>query len=239
MNAAGHHTFQEPASIDEAIRIQEQLRAHVIRRRTFEGPSTIGAVDCSYAPSQSLGVAGIMVYRYPDLLELSHVVVEHPMRFPYIPGLLAFRELPLILAAVEALSQLPDLLLVDGQGIAHPRRLGIASHLGVLLDRPTIGCAKSLLVGRARQPAQATGSMADVVDRGETIGALVCTRADANPLVVSIGHRIDLATAIEIVLRCCDGTRLPKPLREADRLVRRRLASMNSAPRGGVKGAVA
>lgn len=212
--------WRDPASVEEAIRIQEGLRSRVIRRRTCEAPSLIGAIDCSHAASQPIGAAGIIVYRYPDLIELSRTVVEHPVRFPYVPGLLAFRELPLILAAVESLSQWPDLFLVDGQGIAHPRRLGIASHLGVLLDRPTIGCAKSVLVGRARQPAQARGAVAALRDGQEVIGALVRTRAGAKPVVVSIGHCVDLDTAIEIVLRCCDGTRIPKPLREADRLVR-------------------
>jgi len=209
-----------PTSVEEAIRIQEHLCAKVIRTRTFERLSTIAGVDCSHAAGSSAGVAGIVVYRYPELIELSHVVIEHPVRFPYVPGLLAFRELPLILAAIESLSQLPDLFLVDGQGLAHPRRFGIASHLGVLIDRPTIGCAKSLLVGRAKPPAQTPGNVSLLRDGRETIGALVRSRAGTNPLVVSIGHRIDLKTAIELVLRCCDGQRLPKPLREADRLGR-------------------
>lgn len=214
-------TWQDPASAQDAIRIQERLRQRVVRTRTFEHVGTIGAVDCSHAAGSAVGVAGIIVYRYPELIELSHIVVEHPVSFAYVPGLLAFRELPLILAAVAALSQLPDVLLVDGQGIAHPRRLGIASHLGVLLDRPTIGCAKSILIGRAVEPAQEKGATAELIDRGEVIGALVRTRAHTKPLVVSIGHRIDVPSAIELVLACCDGTRLPKPLREADRLVRK------------------
>jgi len=219
--------FHEPASVEEAIRIQETLRAQVIRQRTFGRLSTIGAIDCSHTSESPTGIAGIIVYRYPELIELSHVMIEHPIRFPYIPGLLAFRELPLILAAVESLSQLPDLLLVDGQGIAHPRRLGIASHLGVLLDRPTIGCAKSILVGRAREPAGEPGSVTELKDGQDVIGMLVRTRRGSKPLVVSIGHRVDLALAVEIVLRCCDGRRLPQPLAEADRLVRSSFAKQN------------
>lgn len=215
--------WHEPASVEDAVRLQEQLRPRVIRRRTFEDPSVIGAIDCAHAAGQSVGAAGIILYRYPDLLELSCTVVEYPVRFPYVPGLLAFRELPLILAAIESLSQLPDLFLVDGQGIAHPRRLGLASHLGVLLDRPTIGCAKSVLVGRARQPADVVGATAKLKQGRETIGVLLRTKPGAKPVVVSIGHRIDLLTAIEVVLTCCDGTRIPKPLREADRLVRGRV----------------
>lgn len=204
--------------------MQEALRPRVIRTTTFQRLSTIAAVDCAHATTSPLGVAGIVVYQYPELIELSHIVIEHPVRFPYIPGLLAFRELPLILAAIESLSQLPDLFLVDGQGIAHPRRLGIASHLGVLIDRPTIGCAKSVLVGTAREPADERGRWTELKDGTETIGALVRTKKGTKPLVVSLGHRIDLATSLEIVLSCCDGThRLPNPIRAADRLVRGRV----------------
>lgn len=216
--------WREPQTVQEAIQIQEALRSRVIRTKTFPRLSTIAAVDCAHAPTSPLGVAGIVVYQYPELIELSHTVIEHPVRFPYIPGLLAFRELPLILAAIESLSQLPDLFLIDGQGIAHPRRLGIASHLGVIIDRPTIGCAKSVLVGKAREPADVRGRWTELKAGEETIGALVRTKAGTKPVVVSLGHQIDLATSIEIVLACCDGThRLPKPIREADRLVRGRV----------------
>jgi deoxyribonuclease V len=180
-------------------------------------------VDCAHAVGRPDGIAGIVVYRYPALTELARIAVAHAVRFPYVPGLLAFRELPLILAAIRSLSQLPDLLLVDGQGIAHPRRLGIASHLGVLLDRPAIGCAKGILCGTARAPAEQAGSWTPLTEGRETIGALLRTRTGVKPLVVSPGHRIDLATSLEIVRACCDGTRLPKPLREADRLVRERM----------------
>ena len=212
-----------PTSSEEAIRLQEELRPQVVLRTTWEELSVIGAVDCAHRAGSDEGVAGIVLYRYPDLVELSHTVVEHPVRFPYVPGLLAFRELPLILAAVESLSQLPDLMLVDGQGIAHPRRLGIASHLGVILDRPTIGCAKSVLVGKAVQPAQRAGSWTPLKEARETIGALLRTRAGTKPMVVSPGHRVDLKTALAVVTRCCDGQRIPKPLREADQLVRGRI----------------
>ena len=213
---------QESMSTTQAIRLQEQLRAKVVLKPNWERVSVVGAVDCSHAPGAPMGVAGIILYRYPDLVELSHTVIEHPVRFPYVPGLLAFRELPLILAAIESLSQLPDVFLVDGQGIAHPRRLGIATHLGVELDRPTIGCAKRVLVGKAPEPPQRRGSWTPLKDRGETIGALLRSRVGTKPIVVSPGHLVDLQAALEIVQRCCDGPRIPKPLREADRLVRDR-----------------
>jgi len=210
---------RESPAARRAIRLQNQLRSKVITKKTFEKISIIGAVDCSHAPKSNLGVAGIVLYRYPELIELSHTVIEHEVTFPYVPGLLSLRELPLILAAIESLSQLPDLFLVDGQGIAHPRRFGIASHLGILLDRPTIGCAKSVLIGKGKQPSTKQGSWSSLKDKGESVGALVRSRADTQPLVVSIGHRIDLQSAVKIVLNCCDGKRIPKPIRHVDRLV--------------------
>jgi len=162
-----------------------------------------------------VGVAGIVVYRYPALEEASRVAVEHPVRFPYIPGLLSFRELPLILAGMASLPTLPDVLLVDGQGIAHPRRLGIASHLGVLLERPTIGCAKRVLVGTAREPGQARGAVSELRDGSEIIGALVRTRPGVQPVYVSVGHRIDLESAVRVVLETTAGYRIPEPTRQA------------------------
>jgi deoxyribonuclease V len=167
--------WHEPASIGEAVRLQERLRGRVIRARTFASLSTIGAVDCAHAPGRALGCAGILVYRYPELTERARVVVARPVRFPYVPGLLAFRELPLILAAVESLTTMPDVFLVDGQGIAHPRWLGIASHLGLLLDSSTIGCAKRVLVGHARPPDPEPGAVSGLTDGVERIGALVRT----------------------------------------------------------------
>jgi len=223
-----------PRSSSEAIRLQEQWRTRVVLKNTWDQLSVIGAVDCSHAAGSPSGTAAIILYRYPDLFELSHTVIEHPVAFPYLPGLLAFRELPLILAAVESLSQLPDLLLVDGQGTAHPRRFGIASHLGVALDRPTIGCAKSILVGQAEPPAQKAGSWTPLKDRGHTIGALLRTRAGTRPLVVSPGHRIDLETALQVVQQCCDGFRLPMPLRTAERLCRTPGAALSKKNPGTV-----
>ncbi len=210
---------------EKAKRLQEELRQKVVLKKGWETLSVIGAVDCSHKAGEAMGVAGIVLYRYPDLVELSRTAIEHPVDFPYVPGLLAFRELPLILAAIESLSQLPDVFLVDGQGIAHPRRMGIATHLGVVLDRPTIGCAKSILVGQAPSPPQERGAWTPLKDKGETVGALFRSRPRTQPLVVSPGHLVDLESALEVVQTCCDGTRIPKPLREADRLVRERLKS--------------
>ena len=137
---------------------------------------------------------------------------------PYIPGLLSFREAPCVLGAFARLRQQPDLVLVDGQGIAHPRRLGIASHLGLWLDMPTIGCAKSILVGHHADLSEEAGAWVPLLDKGETIGAVVRTRAHVKPIIVSLGHRISLETSLGYVLACCKGYRLPEPTRQADKL---------------------
>ena len=156
-----------------------------------------------------------MVLNYPELRLVETKVVRGKVDFPYVPGLLSFREAPLTLAACEGLALIPDLVLVDGQGIAHPRRFGFASHLGLFLDTPTIGCAKSRLCGRHEEPAEEPGSYAEVVDGGETIGVALRTKAGSKPLYVSIGHKVDLEAAIYWVLECCRGYRLPEPCRLA------------------------
>ncbi|MDQ3700878.1 MAG: deoxyribonuclease V, partial [Chloroflexota bacterium] len=159
--------------------------------------------------------AAIAVLSYPELavLEVSRAVV--PVRFPYVPGLLSFREAPAILAAYERLRLEPDLLIFDGQGIAHRRRFGIASHIGLWLDKPSIGSAKSILVGRHGPLDEAAGSMADLIDRDEVVGVALRTRRGVTPVYVSIGHRIDLPTATRFVLSCCRRYRLPEPQRQA------------------------
>ena len=144
------------------------------------------------------------------------------MRFPYIPGLLTFREGPAILAALEHLTTAPDLLVFDGQGIAHPRRCGLASHIGLLLDMPSIGCAKTKLSGRHKEPLSEKGSYSYLKEGEETIGAVVRTRSKVKPLFVSIGHRINLNDSINIVLKCCPKYRLPETTRRADKLARGR-----------------
>jgi len=145
-------------------------------------------------------------------------VLEQPTRFPYVPGLLTFREAPAVLALLESLKAIPDLLMVDGQGMAHPRRIGIASHVGLLTGIPTIGAAKSRLCGEHDAPGSARGSRTPLLHRGEVVGAVLRTRSDVSPLYVSIGHRISLEAAIEWVLACAPRYRLPEPTRLADKL---------------------
>jgi deoxyribonuclease V len=142
-------------------------------------------------------------------------IVEGELAFPYVPGLLSFRESPLILVACERLTVTPDLFLVDGQGIAHPRRMGFASHLGLFLNTPAIGCAKSLLCGTHEMPGIEPGSYTEIIDKGEIIGAALRTKRSMNPIYVSIGHKIDLQNAIHWALECCRGYRIPEPTRLA------------------------
>ena len=172
-------------------------------------------IEHQIGKTNDMGTGAVVVLSYPELELVETRIAKEKIEFPYIPGLLSFRESPLTLAACEKLSVTPDLILVDGQGIAHPRRMGLASHLGLLLDTPTIGCAKSLLCGRHKMPGVEPGSYTERVDNGQTIGAALRTKTGTNPLYVSVGHRIDLQNAIHWVLKCCRGYRLPEPSRLA------------------------
>jgi deoxyribonuclease V len=198
-----------------AREIQEELAGQVSRRGRIENPHLVGGLDISVNRFAKTGTAAAVVLSFPALELLETSVVTGPLEFPYVPGLLSFREAPLTLAACEKLALTPDVFLVDGQGIAHPRRMGIASHLGLCLGVPTIGCAKSRLIGEHEEPGQAAGSYADLVDGGEVIGAVLRTRTGIRPVYVSIGSGIDLASAVRLVLDCCHGHRLPEPARLA------------------------
>jgi deoxyribonuclease V len=198
-----------------AVEIQNRLRGRVERRPRLGALRRVAGIDISVKDGRAR--AAVVVLTFPDLETAEASVVERPCRFPYVPGLLAFREAPSILAAFRRLRTRPDFLLFDGQGIAHPRRFGIAAHLGVLLDLPSIGCAKSRLIGAHAEPGAAAGSWAPLVDGGETIGAALRTREGVKPVYVSIGHRVDLETAVDLVMRCTRGYRLPEPTRRAHR----------------------
>jgi len=207
------HNWQ--LNITQALELQRQLASRVSRNSGVIDPHFIAGVDISVDRVMGKAKGAVVVLSYPELKVLETKVVEGGVDFPYIPGLLSFRESPLTLAACEKLSITPDLVLVDGQGIAHPRRFGLASHLGLFLDTPTIGCAKSLLCGRHDKPDLEPGSYAEVSDGNETIGVALRTKHGVKPVYVSIGHKIDLQTAIRWVLECCRGYRLPEPTRLA------------------------
>ena len=204
----------------EAMRLQETLRERVEREDRFGTLQFVAGADLAFDPETNLAFAGVIVYQFPQLREVERRMARRTLRFPYVPGLLSFRESPVLLAAFEQLRVEPDLILVDGHGIAHPRRFGIACHLGLLLDRPTIGCAKSILVGEAAEPGVRAGSTAPLVDKGETVGIVLRTRDRVKPIYVTTGHRVSLQSAVRIARQCLDGFRIPKPTREADHFVR-------------------
>ncbi len=191
------------------------MAAEVVRSGEVISPRFIAGVDISVEKAKGVATGVVVVLSYPGLRVVETKVVQGSLEFPYIPGLLSFRESPLTLAACGKLSIMPDLVLVDGQGVAHPRRFGLASHLGLFLDIPTIGCAKSLLCGSHEMPGVEPGSYTEIVDRGEIIGVALRTRRGVKPVYVSIGHKIDLAGAIHWVMECCHGYRLPEPTRLA------------------------
>lgn len=173
----------------------------------------MAGVDASYY--QGMVCAAVIVLDFPHLKPIEQAVVEFPLSFPYIPGLLSFREAPGILAALKQLSQLPDVLIVDGHGQAHPRRFGLACHLGVWLDLPTIGCAKSILIGELAPLGAKVGSTAKLTLGTEVLGIALRTRTNVKPVYLSIGHRMDLISAAKIILACNKGYRLPEPPRQA------------------------
>ena len=204
---------------DEAIATQDALRGKVQRTNGFVPTEirTVAGVDVDYSDA---GRAAIVVLSFPDLAPVTQAVATVSSPFPYVPGLLSFRECPSALAAWEQLTVKPDLIICDGQGLAHPRRFGLACHMGVLLDIPSIGCAKTHFIGTYDEPGPHAGDSTPLRDGDEVIGYVLRTRADTKPLFVSIGHKIDLDTAADFVLRCTRGFRLPETTRAADHLAR-------------------
>ena len=191
-----------------------------VESRDRYGPlNYVAGADVAFDPATNLAFAGVIVYRLPELEEVERRMARRQLSFPYVPGLLSFREGPVLLEAFEQLRLEPDVILVDGHGLAHPRRFGIACHLGVLLDTPTIGCAKSILIGEAGEPGWRAGSTAPLIDKGEQVGIALRTRDGVRPIYVTVGHRVSLESAVRIVTQCVDRFRIPKPTREADHWV--------------------
>jgi len=208
-----------PVSVAEARRVQLVLRRKVRIRPLKKTPKLIAGLDASFTGGKKGKARGaVCLYTYPGLKLVEEAVAEVDIAFPYVPGLLTFREGPALIAALTKLRKTPELLLFDGQGIAHPAAMGIAAHMGALLDIPSIGCAKSRLVGVHREPAQRKGSRTKLVYNGETVGAVLRTRDGVKPVYVSPGHGVSIEDSIRIVLACATRYRLPEPLRCADRL---------------------
>jgi deoxyribonuclease V len=214
MHVQAPHSWDLPPK--EAIQAQEQLFRQVITRRELGEVRTVAGVDISTAKKRAH--AAIVVLDLATLEPMEAAQATLPLTYPYIPGLLTFREGPSILAALENLKTEPDLFIFDGQGLAHPRRMGIATHMGVILDRPSIGCAKSRLCGEHSEVGPQVGDYSELYHQGQVIGAVLRTRENVKPVFISIGHKVDLGTAIEYTLRCGSGYRLPEPIRWAHRV---------------------
>jgi deoxyribonuclease V len=206
----------------EATQVQEQLRAKVVARGRVPSLSLVAGADAAFDLRAQRIFAAVVVLTFPALEPVESVTHQERLSFPYIPGLLSFREAPALLHAFEKVRHNPDVVFIDGHGLAHPRAAGIACHVGVCLDKPTIGCAKSLLVGKHRALGPSRGAVASLHDaNSRVIGAVVRTRDHVRPMFVSIGHKISLPQAIRLTIACGKGYRIPEPTRQADMLAER------------------
>ena len=204
-----------------AIEIQKTFSSRISLRPADHSMDLIAGGDVAFTPDGSQCIAGVVVWDAKAKRVVETQAATGPLNFPYVPGLLSFREAPTLLRAIRRLKCNPDAFLFDGQGLAHPRRFGLACHMGVLIDRPSAGCAKSRLIGDHTEPAARRGSRRPLTHNGQRIGTVLRTRSGVKPLYVSVGHRISLDQAVELVLRCGHGYRLPEPTRLADQLVSR------------------
>ena len=213
MKVDGIHGFDlSPA---QARRLQEELASRVVAGPALDLQGVRRVAGADVSTERDMAFATVAVLDFPGLSVVEVQGFEAPLRFPYVPGLLSFRELPSVVGALEKVEAEVDALILDAQGIAHPRRMGLASHLGIFLDVPTVGCAKSLLVGSFQEPGREKGSATDLVHRGEVVGRVVRTRDGVSPVYVSVGNGIDLASSVELVLACCTKYRLPETTRRA------------------------
>jgi deoxyribonuclease V len=207
-----------PLTPEDAIALQDKLRSQVVLDNDLGDISYVAGVDVGFEAEDSISCAAIAVLNYPDLTLHEHQLVRMPTTFPYIPGLLAFREVPVVLEALSRLKTKPDLLLCDGNGYIHPRRFGFACHLGVLSNIPCIGVAKTPYIGEHAPVGSQRGDWQPIFDNQEIIGAALCTQTNIKPIYVSIGHRINLESAIAYVLACAPKYRLPETTRWADHI---------------------
>ena len=202
----------------QASAIQRRLASLVRQVPLGCAPRLVAGLDAAFSHDERRCLAAVVLWDMREQTVIEQRVAVRPLTFPYVPGLLSFREGPAVLAALRKLRVSPDVLIYDGHGLAHPRRFGIACHVGVILNRPTIGCAKSRLIGTHREPGSTRGSAAPLIDDGEVIGSVLRTRDGINPVFVSVGHLIDLRAAQQVVLACAIRHRLPEPTRIADQL---------------------
>ncbi len=213
-----------------AAAIQRELAGCVVRRGTATGARWIAGLDAAFSRDGRYCIGAVVLWDLVERRAAEQHAARRVLAFPYIPGLLSFREAPALLAALRCLKTPPDVLICDGQGIAHPRRFGIACHVGVLAGRPSVGCAKSVLTGQFDPLELKRGCRSPLRDGREIIGSAVCTRDGVKPVFVSVGHKLSLEAAVDIVLRCGEGFRLPEPTRLADQLAGRLASSTSSRP---------
>ncbi len=211
----------------EAGNIQQKLSNYIILKSKFNSLNEIKVIagaDVSYSSDETYAYASVVILKFPELKLIEKLTISKKVEwyFPYIPGLLSFREAPFLLEVFKKIRKIPQVILFDGQGIAHPKYLGLATHLGIILDKPTIGCAKSLLYGEYEEPVNLKGAYTFLKrENGELIGTVLRTRKEVKPVFVSCGYKIDLMLAIDIVLKCCSKYRIPDPLRLAHRETRK------------------
>jgi deoxyribonuclease V len=208
-------------SVEEAVQIQEALKNRITLKKTLSKVRTIGAGDVAYSKNEEFLFGAIVVLSFPNLEILDMATADGKIPFPYIPTLLSFREGPILIKTFQRLRLKPDVMIIDGQGIAHPRQMGLASHMGLWFDLPSIGCAKTPLLDEFVSPELSKGSFEWIRREGEKVGAVLRTKDKVKPLFVSPGHLIDLSTSIQLILESCRGFRIPEPLRKAHQLAER------------------
>ncbi len=205
----------------QAVRLQSRLAVEVCHTPLRAPPRLVAGGDASFSSDGTRAVAAWVVWDAEEQMVVDTAYAVQPVRFPYVPGLLSFREAPVLIAAARKVSVVPDVFMFDGQGLAHPRRFGLACHVGVLIDRPSLGCAKSRLCGVHDTPSDAPGASRPLIHDGETVGCVLRTRPGVKPVFVSVGHKTTLDDAVAVTLRCCTKYRLPEPTRLAHQLVTR------------------
>jgi deoxyribonuclease V len=220
-----HHAWK--MSIDQAREIQSDLAKKITIKPLPENLSTIAGFDVSYQYKENILIAGIVILAYPSLNQIESHHIKDEINFPYIPGYLSFREAPAILKLIESYAKDVDVFMFDGHGIAHPRGLGIASHIGVLTGIASIGCAKKKLIGNYAHPGSQKGDASDLEYKGKIVARVICTRKNIKPVFVSIGNNVSLDEAVDLVLKCCPKYKLPEPTRLAHQLVTREKQNIN------------
>lgn len=205
-------------SLEEAIQIQEAFKDQIILKKTFSKVRTIGGGDAAYSKNGKLLFAAIVVLSFPETEIIDTATADGKALFPYIPGLLSFREGPMLVKAFQRLGLKHDIMIYDGQGIAHPRGMGLASHMGLWLNLPSMGCAKTPLLDEFVSPGPSRGSIEWIRRQGRKVGAVLRTKENVKPLFISPGHRIDFLTSNQLILESCKGFRFPEPLRKAHQL---------------------